>query len=231
MNQGQTKRHFAVGDTVSLWPAAGEPWAGGERLSAFPQLAQSDGISQAHEWLGSWSGLDGRARMVVTGDRIYVVGERRAEQALAGRQDLRVVAGRLEATDPTATSDLDSLLDVKNDEVRTLFLPRRLHDGHLVMRAGPLGGQEGTRLIGVTFWIADERSVVEWPDFGPIFGLTAAEAKVVEQLIQGISAEGIAAALSVSINTVRTHICHVYEKLGITCREQLWRRLAPYRLN
>jgi DNA-binding CsgD family transcriptional regulator len=48
-------------------------------------------------------------------------------------------------------------------------------------------------------------------------------------LLHGHSAETISKQQKLSINTVRTHIRHAYEKLDITCREALWRRLAPYR--
>lgn len=214
---------------------------------AFPQFTPSHDrlVVSPQDWLDCWSGLDHRARMIVNTDRIYVIGDRRAEQALAARQDLRLNAGRLEAANPTGMSELDSLMRVEEGEVRTTVVPRRHRGGHLLMRStqigvpssqigapsGQIGAPSGMSLLGITFWIADEKLMVEWPDFGPVFGLTAAETKIVEQLIQGLGAEAIGANLQVSINTVRTHISHVYEKLGITCREELWRRLAPYRLN
>lgn len=201
--------------------------------SAFPQLMPScdwRGTSP-QDWLDCWSGLDHRARMVVTNERIYVAGDHRAEQAIVARQDLRLNSGRVELVDPTCRSELDNLVRVEEGEGRTICVRRRQRGGHLLMRASRLGGPPGVFLLGIAFWIADENFAVEWPDFRRIFGLTAAEAKIVEQLIQGVGAETIAAALRVSINTVRTHISHVYEKLGITCREELWRRLAPYRIN
>lgn len=200
---------------------------------AFPQFTPSHDrpLVSPQDWLDCWSGLDHRARMVVNTDRIYVIGDRRAEQALAARQDLRLNSRRLESANPAGMSELDSLVRVEDGEVRTAVIPRRHRGGHLLMRSARIGARSGMSLLGITFWIADEKLMVEWPDFGPVFGLTAAETKIVDQLIQGLGAEAIGANLQVSINTVRTHISHVYEKLGITCREELWRRLAPYRLN
>jgi DNA-binding CsgD family transcriptional regulator len=33
------------------------------------------------------------------------------------------------------------------------------------------------------------------------------------------------------VHTVRAHLRHCYDKLGVSYREALWQRLAPYRLN
>jgi DNA-binding NarL/FixJ family response regulator len=51
--------------------------------------------------------------------------------------------------------------------------------------------------------------------------LTAREADVLELLQQGRSNAQIAAALQVSVETVRTHARHVYRKLGVHSRREL----------
>ena len=51
--------------------------------------------------------------------------------------------------------------------------------------------------------------------------LTAREAEVLELLRTGRSNAEIAAALHVSIETVRTHARHVYRKLGVGTRREL----------
>jgi DNA-binding CsgD family transcriptional regulator len=204
-------------------PRAGACAPGGYNLE-WSDIAHQD-------WLECWGDLDHRARMVVTMDRTFVAGDCRAEEALAARHDLRLENGRVATVNPAGASELEALLCVSGAETRTICIPRRQRSGHVLMRAARLGSMHEKTVLGITFWVADDRFAVEWPDFRPIFGLTAAEAKVVEKLIHGVSAEDIGRALKVSINTVRSHISHVYEKLGITCREQLWRRLAPYRIN
>lgn len=233
MDRGRTERAFEPVDDGMLLPAFAGAGGCATSRGAFPQFTPSSrqfGVSP-QDWLDWWSGLDHRARMVVTAERVYMVGDLRAERVLAAREDLRLASRRLELVNPAGMPDLESLIHIEEGEVRTICIRRRRRGGHLLMRAVRLAAPPGMSLIGIAFWIADERFVVEWPDFRPIFGLTAAEAKIVEQLIQGVAAEEIAALLQVSINTVRTHISHVYEKLGITCREELWRRLAPYRIN
>lgn len=48
--------------------------------------------------------------------------------------------------------------------------------------------------------------------------LTAAETDVLEKLVGGLANKEIAFALDVSENTVKTHVRHIFEKLGVTDR-------------
>jgi DNA-binding CsgD family transcriptional regulator len=52
-------------------------------------------------------------------------------------------------------------------------------------------------------------------------GLTAKECEVLEMMLQGESRKQIAAELHVSENTVKTHVKHIYEKLGVGGREEI----------
>ncbi|WKK72742.1 helix-turn-helix transcriptional regulator [Rathayibacter oskolensis] len=51
--------------------------------------------------------------------------------------------------------------------------------------------------------------------------LTARERLVAEHAADGLSSAEIAAALSVSVNTVKTQLRTVYRKLGVTSRAEL----------
>jgi DNA-binding CsgD family transcriptional regulator len=57
------------------------------------------------------------------------------------------------------------------------------------------------------------------------YGLTPKEAETALGLIDGQSAEVIAATLGISINTVRTHLKRVYEKVGVQSQTELVARL------
>lgn len=52
----------------------------------------------------------------------------------------------------------------------------------------------------------------------PATALTAREVEVLERLAHGDSNEAIAAALFLSRATVKTHLVHIYDKLGVTSR-------------
>lgn len=57
-------------------------------------------------------------------------------------------------------------------------------------------------------------------------GLTAREAEVVRLVCSGASNLGIGRALGIALPTVKTHLEHVYDKLGVRTRAQLVARLA-----
>jgi len=48
--------------------------------------------------------------------------------------------------------------------------------------------------------------------------LTPREEEVLALLARGLSIPGIAAALSISPHTVKTHVAHIYDKLGVRDR-------------
>jgi DNA-binding NarL/FixJ family response regulator len=54
--------------------------------------------------------------------------------------------------------------------------------------------------------------------------LTDAETRVLRLLAEGLDNDGIAAALNLSVNTIKTHIRHIFEKLNVSDRTQaaLW---------
>lgn len=60
-----------------------------------------------------------------------------------------------------------------------------------------------------------------------VASLTPAERRVAVQYARGSSCTEIADRLCVSANTVRTHLAHVFDKMGIHRKADLIRRLAP----
>jgi DNA-binding CsgD family transcriptional regulator len=58
-------------------------------------------------------------------------------------------------------------------------------------------------------------------------GLSEREAQIAYHAVSGKADREIAATLFVSIATVRTHLRHIYRKLGVSNRSSLCRRLSP----
>lgn len=56
---------------------------------------------------------------------------------------------------------------------------------------------------------------------------TAQERVVIGHLQRGLSNRAIADQLSISVNTVRSHVSHIYAKLGIKRRAELFARELP----
>ena len=78
---------------------------------------------------------------------------------------------------------------------------------------------------------ATEMVEPELANLKEVFGLTTAEASIVYDLFLGHTPQQISEAHDNSIHTIRAHIRRCYDKLGITCREELWRKLNAYRLS
>lgn len=53
------------------------------------------------------------------------------------------------------------------------------------------------------------------------FQLTFREKEIVEQLLQGYSNEKIAHNLYITVSTVKAHLTHIYDKLGVKTRQEL----------
>jgi DNA-binding CsgD family transcriptional regulator len=188
-------------------------------------------------WLKCWSTIDDKARMILTPERVLLWAEEKAYQILTSEDLLRIRNRRVEACNPAESERFDKFLkddrlQDKIGEAPTLCLRSSSHSsGDLLLRAGSLTNVGGMDLIGICMWRADTEWHPKWIDFQKTFDLTTSEAKVIDQLLSGLCPETIAEKQQLSIDTVRTHIRHAYQKLAISKREGLWKKLAPYRLN
>lgn len=200
------------------------------RAEALPQPSITK-LDDPTAWSDCWSAMDGQARLGLTAERVLLWADKMARATIAAGDGLRLCGLRLEPSDHLARGRFSELLAVEEGDIRSLCLSRGRRGGHLLMRASRLVDATGLQLIGVSFRSTGPDFEPIWADFSEIYGLTASENRIVRQLLGGRSAERIAAALGVSIDTVRTHIRHAYEKMEISSREDLWRRAAPYRLN
>lgn len=75
--------------------------------------------------------------------------------------------------------------------------------------------------------MSDPAELPQLPESGlcHLYGLTPAEARVAARIAQGASVDEIAAALSVAVSTVRTHLHRVLEKTGTSRQAELVRLL------
>ncbi len=59
-----------------------------------------------------------------------------------------------------------------------------------------------------------------------LFGLTPAEARICEQLVQGRSVQQLAIDLDIEVDTVRTHLKKIFAKLGVNRQAELIAKVA-----
>jgi DNA-binding CsgD family transcriptional regulator len=100
---------------------------------------------------------------------------------------------------------------------------------HATVRAWTPGGR-----LRIQAAPADDNgavSIVLTPEYPPLtpelpaaWPLTRAERRVLELLVRGLSNRELAMEVHVSVNTIQTHLAHVYEKLGVGNRSQLLAR-------
>ena len=85
----------------------------------------------------------------------------------------------------------------------------------------PPQGQSGQRPCALVLARDPQAPAVAIPALQQLFDLTQAEALVAQALAQGAAIDRIAADTGVSINTVRTHLHHIYDKTGTARQGEL----------
>lgn len=152
-------------------------------------------------------------------------------RALLSKAEQFCLSGdRLSCVDKVRTGDLKSFLQDLGGSPDVWACPTE-SGTHLLVRAEKVRPREAEPAAALLFVPADtapDRFI--WADLGEVFGLTRAEAAIVKRFIGGERADEMAQALGVTIETVRTHIRRIYNKLGISSREQLFSLISPYRL-
>src|SRR6185312_7681108 len=167
--------------------------------------------------LETWLGLGRRARLIVTDD-LALQWRNPAAAALLERRDPLVLSGEaVRARDPADGRRFQAFVRAAGPQTTILCLAERDNDGHLLAAAVRLPGG----LVGLTAFYASDEVQYHWADLREAFGLTASERDIAQALASGLTAEAVARTLRTSIKTVRTHIRHIYSKLGLSSREEL----------
>ncbi len=170
--------------------------------------------------------LDGRMRMLLLRDGTFLAGCPGLSELFSMGTCLHLHDGIIRAAQPEYSDRLDKLLQVRAPEVGTLALPCWKMNGHLIIRATSIGKS----VVCFSLQRATEMAEPKLADLEEVFNLTKAEAVIVYDLFSGRTPQQIAADHDNSVHTVRAHIRRCYDKLGISCREELWRKLNAYRL-
>ena len=95
-----------------------------------------------------------------------------------------------------------------------------LDEGGSIERDFPAGGR-ALAVGGAGEPDGADAVLIRCRELGEQFGLTQSEVRILEQLARGRTARYISDELGISFNTVRTHIRHVYEKMGIHSKQEL----------
>jgi DNA-binding CsgD family transcriptional regulator len=177
----------------------------------------------------AWLDHDYMPRCVLADDLTVLWANIAGRSALAKRRDLEVRDGALYATKAQHQGELLAFVRSSGAGISTLCLPRFGGNGHLLLRAQRLSWSEEPA-YGVSFFGTGDDYVHTYADLDVAFGLTHAENKVLLRLLDGHDAEQLARLLDVSVETVRSHIRKIYQKIGVRSREALFRVAMPFSL-
>jgi DNA-binding CsgD family transcriptional regulator len=132
--------------------------------------------------------------------------------------------GVVRTRDPAQAEPFADFMRKSKADLSIYCMPNR-DDHHLIVAARQLAA---SAVIGLTVYEAEEITEYHWADLSQAFGLTGSERDIAEALGSGLTAEGIADQFGISVKTVRTHIRHLYSKLDVSSREELFHKLAPF---
>ncbi|TIX51554.1 helix-turn-helix transcriptional regulator [Alteraurantiacibacter aquimixticola] len=184
-------------------------------LPAWPGREGAEALLQAQ------SALDGRARLLLDRSGRLVAACRMAWQLIRKQELLAHIDGQVRAVCEEDARLVASLLEVAEGKRGSACLGLTENVDPLFIHAAATGPDH------VCWVLASAQSMHrrELPDLNALFGLTPSEARIIEDLFAGMTPQEIANHHSNSIHTVRVHIKHCYEKMGVNCREEMWVKL------
>lgn len=209
--------------------ASGTEGAGTGGVGTEDVGARDAGAASVGRYMIAWANLEWSARMIITRHRKVLWGNDAALRLMQDGGDLRVGSGALVLADTAQMETFSAFIRRATVETSSWCYLRPAPDDPILFRAQLLPDKSTEEVIGLTFHAAGADFPMEWADFSPAFNLTPGEHRVVLRLLEGDDADSAADFLRLSIETVRTHIRHVYAKLGVGSREQLFRAVAPFR--
>jgi len=186
------------------------------------------GVDQVHAILAlTWLDHDLLPRCVVADDMSLLWANLAGRAALARRRDLEVRAEIVSATNQAYQQALHSFVLGSGAGVATYCLPRVDGDGHLLIRAQRLDWTD-TPAFGILFSGTGSDHVQRYANLDVAFGLTHAEHRVLLELLDGQDVDRLARKHQVSVETTRSHIRKIYQKLGVNTREAMFRKARAF---
>ena len=179
--------------------------------------------------LAGWRILDQAYRFIINQHGELLAGEDFFFQPAVGGRDFKREDGCITPRLRGWVNSFRNLIQA-DEVVRVLLVPRRADEDHWLCQVVSLH-ETDPRLFGLSIHHAGMNSQPKWADVSIPFGLTPAEQEVLTALLCGNSPQAICHNWKVSINTIRTHVRHIHDKLDVRDQHQLWRKMIDYRVN
>lgn len=179
----------------------------------------------------TWAELDRHPRVIVDDNLRLLWVNSQADVLLDQRRDLQRLDGHFAPVNLGLRQQLETFIRGCTSMVGSWNLARADGDGHMVVRAQKLDDLPGRGCAyGISFYGTGSDFSASYADLDKVFALTPKEYRVLLDMINGLPADEVAQLREVSVETVRSHIRRIYEKVGVASREGLFFKLRPYRL-
>lgn len=180
-------------------------------------------------YLSAWAESHAAPLALLSPDQRLIWANGPARAVFATGAPLAVREGVLTAADKTQAQVLRGFLDGvgESGDVRIIKSEGGVP---MIVRAQRVRAFDGSQAIAISLFSTEPAQRYVWTNFGETFRLTRAEVEVAKRILEGMTADGAAEDLSVSVETVRTHIRSLYGKLSINSRERLFAVISPFRI-
>jgi DNA-binding CsgD family transcriptional regulator len=178
----------------------------------------------------SWLDGDAIARLICTQDGALLWTNAAGQDALVRGGALELRDGLLQAGERGGQYLFARFVAELGPLPGSVALPFPDGDGHLLLRGRQIGGDSASRYLGITFHSTGSGFRALYADLEKVYQLTPAEYRVLGEMIDGRTADAIARLMKLSIETVRSHIRHIYSKMRVSSREELFSKISPFRL-
>jgi DNA-binding CsgD family transcriptional regulator len=182
----------------------------------------------ASDAVAEWAGADPARRYIVTKDLCVVWASESAHRFLDDATVLHRAGSAIRLTDHAQQSALADLVAYADDTFSTWHLSRAGSQEQLLFVARRIS--PGSDLVGLRIQDTSIGFQPQWANFAPAFSLTPAENRVALLLLDGNSVERTASLLGLGEATIRTHVKRLYLKLEVTSKEEMFRRMAGFRI-
>jgi DNA-binding CsgD family transcriptional regulator len=184
--------------------------------------------SAADAYFSAWAGQFSIPCLVLTLDQRIVWANPSAMELVDRTDEFNVANGVFACTDKVQAIEFKAF--IATVKALDTWVCRLSEDRHIIFRGEavlPEGLAPGVALMLIE--AQSERRYL-WADLIKAFGLTRTEAVIARRMVDGSGAVEIAEALSVSIETVRTHIRRLYAKLSVNNREKMFAVISCFRI-
>jgi DNA-binding CsgD family transcriptional regulator/PAS domain-containing protein len=163
--------------------------------------------------------MNGSARKLVDSNRTLKLKNNRLTAAKSRAADMleHAVADSLQGKAPAKCgSHMVAIQGEDGEGLLASVLPLKWRDAQ-----NPLAGMPGSAAIFVQD--ASQPAQIAGVAFAKLYGLTPAELRVSLEIAQGQSVQELTEVLGISVNTIKTHLKHIFAKTGVTRQGELAR--------